>query len=98
MLGHSTGNGVDNKGTGNQAASGKGVRASIATQEPAAVVVGHRREVQQIADQRHAISAFRRQSRTKPNRVIAEVVQYEVSISLDIVGANGGGTYEKTRP
>jgi hypothetical protein len=28
----------------------------------------------------------------------AEVVQYEVSVSLDIVGANGWGTYDKTRP
>jgi hypothetical protein len=28
----------------------------------------------------------------------AEVVQYEVSVSLDIVGANGWGTYDKNRP
>jgi hypothetical protein len=28
----------------------------------------------------------------------AEVVQYEVSVSLDIVRANGWGTYDKTRP
>jgi hypothetical protein len=28
----------------------------------------------------------------------AEVVQYEVSVSLDLVGANGWGTYDKTRP
>jgi hypothetical protein len=28
----------------------------------------------------------------------AEVVQYEVSVSLDIVGANGCGTYDKTCP
>lgn len=52
------------------------------------VVVGHWHEVQQIADQRRASAT----------ELTAQVVQYEVSVSLDIVGANGWGTYDKTRP
>lgn len=60
--------------------------ASIADQELQRLVVGHWHEVQQIADQRRAISAFRRQSRAKRNELTAEVVQYGVSVSLDIVG------------
>jgi hypothetical protein len=32
------------------------------------------------------------------SELTGEVFQYEVSVSLDIVGANGGSTYDKTRP
>jgi hypothetical protein len=53
---------------------------------------------QQIADQRHAISAFGVGRRAKRNRVDPDVVQHEVSVSLGIVGHNGWDTHDKTLP
>jgi hypothetical protein len=53
-------------------------------------------DVQQIADQRRAISAFRVGRAPSATLSIPEVVQHKVSVSLGIVGHNGPGTHEKT--
>jgi len=45
--------------------------------------------VQQIADQRRAISAFGVSLAPSATESTAEVVQYEIGVSLGIVGHNG---------
>jgi hypothetical protein len=50
-------------------------------------------DVQQIADQRRAVSVGLEPSATEST---AEAVQHEVSVSLGIVGHNGWGTHDKT--
>jgi hypothetical protein len=55
-------------------------------------------DVQQIADQRRAIRAFGVGLAPSATESTPEVVQYEVSVSLDIVGHNGWGTPYKTLP
>jgi hypothetical protein len=51
-------------------------------------------DVQQIADQRRAISAF--EVGLAPSATTPEVIEHEVSVSLGIVGHNGWGTHDKT--
>jgi hypothetical protein len=53
-------------------------------------------DVQQIADQRRAISAFSVGLAPSATESTPEVVQHEVSVSLGIVGHNGWGTHDKT--
>ena len=55
-------------------------------------------DVQQIADQRRAISAFGVGLAPSATESTPEVVQHEVSVSLGIVGHNGWGTHDKKRP
>jgi len=55
-------------------------------------------DVQQIADQRRAISAFGVGLAPSATESTPEVVQHEVSVSLGIVGPNGWGTPDKTLP
>jgi hypothetical protein len=54
--------------------------------------------VQQIADQRRAISAFGVGLAPSATESTPEVVQHEVSVSLGIVGHDGWGTYDKILP
>jgi hypothetical protein len=50
-------------------------------------------DVHQIADQRRAISAFGVGLAPSRNESTSEVVRHAVSVSLGIVGHNGGGGY-----
>jgi hypothetical protein len=55
-------------------------------------------DVQQIADQRRAISAFGVSLAPSATESTPEVVQHKVSVSLGIVGHDGWGTHDKTFP
>ena len=55
-------------------------------------------DVQQIADQRRAISAFGVGLAPSATASTPEVVQHEVSVSLGIVGHDGWGTHDKILP
>jgi hypothetical protein len=55
-------------------------------------------DVQQIADQRRAISAFGVGLAPSATESTPEVVQHEVGVSLGIVGHNGWGTHDETLP
>jgi hypothetical protein len=55
-------------------------------------------DVQQIADQRRASSAFGVGLAPSATESTPEVVQHEVSVSRGIVGHNGWGTHDKTLP
>jgi hypothetical protein len=55
-------------------------------------------DVQQIADQRRAISAFGVGLAPSATDSTPDVVQHEVSVSLGIVGHGGWGTHDKTLP
>jgi hypothetical protein len=55
-------------------------------------------DVQQIADQRRAISAFGVGLAPSATESTPEVVQHEASVSLGIVWHNGWGTHDKTLP
>jgi len=54
--------------------------------------------VQQIADQRRAISAFGVSLAPSATESTPDVVQHEVSVSLGIVGHDGWGTHDKSLP
>src|SRR5258707_6186969 len=55
-------------------------------------------DVQQIADERRAISAFGVGLAPSATESTPEVVQHEVSVSLGIVGHDGWGTHDKILP
>jgi hypothetical protein len=55
-------------------------------------------DVQQIADQRRAISAFGVGLAPSATELTPEVVQHEAGVSLGIVGHNGGGTHDMILP
>jgi hypothetical protein len=55
-------------------------------------------DVQHIADQRRAISAFGVGLAPSATESTPDVVQHAVSVSLGIVGHNGRGTLDKTLP
>ena len=55
-------------------------------------------DVQQISDQRRAISAFGVGLAPSATESIPEVVQHELSVTLGIVGHNGRGTHDKILP
>ncbi len=55
-------------------------------------------DVQQIADQRRAISAFGVGLAPSATESTPEVIQHEVSVSLSIVGHDGWGAHDKILP